>query len=249
MLIDNDLAYQLKTLCSCAAKDSTRPRLQTVHIEATCGRTILVTADGFQLAAMSLPEADESFTIHVDAQSLGKLAKKGNMDITPSGVNINGIMLPDVTLYQPYPDWRGCIPRGPNPRANIGEIFAFKYTLNFLQFRLGRKYKSQAADRYGLPHSPVIMRWSVYGGNMCGAETAHAWAWDAYDVYYLYVLMPLDILASVEHSLDESPEQYKTVDDAFVTGYAQLETLLSERLSSIKSVTTEIHRDTWGLED
>jgi len=139
----SELADALSRVLPFTAKGDDRPVLTCVNFIARDGKLILVSADGFRLATISLDYDDGEGQALVNRDELGgianalKRAKRARVSFEPSGESLDGMSLiidTELIRYKwqsvngDYPDWQKLIPTDFNCFASFDTVEAIKAT-------------------------------------------------------------------------------------------------------------------------
>jgi len=136
-----ELEEALNRVLPFTATDDARPVLQCVNFVAKEGKLILVSADGFRLAVVTLDYDDGEGQALISRDELRGIAnalrraKRARVSFEPSGGSLDGInLILDTELIRykwvstngTYPDWQKLIPNEFNTYAHFDTIEAIK---------------------------------------------------------------------------------------------------------------------------
>jgi len=151
----SELSEALNRVLPFTATDDNRPVLQCVNFVAKEGKLILVSADGFRLAKMSLDYDDgegQALIIRDDLKGIInalKRAKRARVSFEPSGESLDGMSLiidteliryKWVSVNGDYPDYEKLIPTDFNCYASFDTVEAIKAVNSLKALSNGKDY-------------------------------------------------------------------------------------------------------------
>jgi hypothetical protein len=140
-----ELAEALNRVLPFTASGDERPVLNCVNFVAKDGKLILVSADGFRLAVVSLDYGDGEGQALISRDELRGIAnalrraKRARVSFQPSGESLDGMSLildteliryKWVSVNGTYPDWQKLLPTEFSTLAHFDAIEAIKATLS-----------------------------------------------------------------------------------------------------------------------
>jgi len=151
----SELAEALNRVLPFVARDDNRPILQCVNFTAKEGKLILVSADGFRLAVVSLDYDDGEGQALINRDDLKGIvsalqrAKRARVSFEPSGESLDGMSLiidteliryKWVSVNGSYPDYEKLIPTEFNTFASFDTVEAIKAVNSLKALSSGKDY-------------------------------------------------------------------------------------------------------------